>query len=176
MDYFLLEADERNPITQYFNRNQEIGIKNINRQNAHKIPPISLVEMYSRDEVLFPPVLSRPFFMVSKACVEVIGMYVKNVRYRFVKLYCEDNDVTASYFLPILEEVACLDDRSELNPDKSVIMKMILNRDLIGDRFLFRIAGFSKSYVIARMELIDSLLRRDMLGLKLTQVPCVTAK
>ncbi len=170
MKYFLFMSQEGNKIPQKINCNRGIDIRYIHEDKASKLPLWNLVEMESQAEMIFPDILDSPFFVVSRKFFGVVQLYVPNIKYKCINLFCKKDGKNELYFLPIFKEIECLSEKSEFNLNKSIIKKIILDEAIIKDEAIFRIAGFDKSYVIGRLDFVESVLRRGLYGIKLCEL------
>ena len=170
MKYFLFMSQEGNKMPQKINCNRGIDIRYIHEDKAHMLPLWNLVEMESQTEMIFPDILENPFFMVSRKFFDVIQLYVPDMKYKCINLYCKKNGENELYFLPIFKEIECLSGKSEFNLNKSIIKKIILDETAIKDEAIFRVAGFDKSYIIGRLDFVESILRRELRGIKLCEL------
>ena len=173
MKYFLLETDKRNHIPYSINKNRAIDIRNINRENAYRIPNCTVVEMDVPWEVFFPDILSEPIFMVSERCAVVIEMYQPETIFKTIYLLQSESGMSRTYFLPILESIGCLRDETKVSRGGKELLEIVLHKELISQKSIFRIAGFDHPYVIGRLDFVESILRRGIEGIKLTEVMVV---
>lgn len=173
MNYYLLETEKGNAIPYSINKNRAIDIRYINQDSSYKIPNCSVVEMEVPGEVFFPGVISAPMFMVDREFAEVIEMYVPETIFKTVYLLNKESGMNATYFLPILEEIACLSSETEKSRGGTELRRIVLKKDMITSKPIFRIAGFSHSYVIGRMDLIESVLRRGIKGIGIVEIDIV---
>ncbi len=173
MDYFLLEADKRNNIPYSINKNRVIDIRHVNRENAYRIPNCSIVEMEVPWEVYFPGILSEPIFMVNEQCATVIEMYQPETIFKTIYLLESETGMNETYFMPILESIECLADESKVSRGGKGLLEIVLKKELISSKAIFRIAGFDHPYVIGRLDFVESILRRKVEGLKLTEIMLV---
>lgn len=171
--YYLLEADEGNNIPHVINRNDIIRIQDINQENAHRISTFSILEMTLTNEATFPDVLHFPFFLVSREFTELARLYDEEIEYKYVKLLDKKNDQNRTYYLPILPEIECLSEKSNLNLNRSIIEKMVLSGEKIGERAIFRIKGFTRSYVVVRLDFAESMKRRNATGIVFKEVEII---
>lgn len=170
MKYFLMETDDNNPIPWGINAEAVVDIRNFHFDTAHKIPKWNMVPMRIVDEMLYPDVISAPFYMISKECTEVIELYSVNTEYKAIILFHEKSGENVVYYAPIFEEIGEMEEECEYNKVHSKLKKIVLNQAAIGERSIFRIAGFDTSYIVVRLDLMESLLRRGIRGIKLTEV------
>lgn len=127
-------------------------------------------EMDFLREGFFPDLLCDPCILVSKCYIKTIMMYQADIPYKCVKLWNKESGVNATYFAPVLEEVECMSDKSQFNSIGNRIIRLVLDKDKIGTRAVFRIKGYEESCMVGRMDFVESLLRRKVEGIKLTEV------
>lgn len=142
MEYFTLTSQEGNPIPRIVNWYGKIDVRKLNRQDYKQIPRLLLLDMQNGTDLLFPDILTEPFFMVSREAMEVIRMYEENMPFLFIALFDAQNDESASYYCPILE----VD-----NEEAAIYKKKTIN----------------KSVIKIRLDLAESLLQRKAVGLSL---------
>lgn len=168
--YFQLRTCRANKIPIKINCNRAIDIRYIHMDTAYMLPLWNLVEMESRMEMLYPDILDNPFFMVSKQCFETIKLYEPRIEYRCISLLSKKDSENELYFLPILDEIDCMSLESELNLNKKIIKRLVIKNEAIHNKTIFRVAGFDEPYVIGRLDFVESMLRRKMKGIILTEV------
>ena len=170
MKYFLIEADRRiSNIPKILSWYEKFDIRNICLKNAHKLPARELLFLESNKETIFTDVLSIPFFLVSARIKQVIQMYDSSIILKELVLLDKTNERAERYFIPIFDELECLHEDSEFNMDRSKIKKIVLSRKAIGESSIFRIADYEKQYVIGNLDIVESILRRNCVGLQLTE-------
>lgn len=70
----------------------------------------------------------------------------------------------------IFEEVECLSENVELNLNKMVVKKIILDKEKIKGKKIFKIKESLKSLVIVRLDVVESLFRREFKGMCLERL------
>lgn len=113
-------------------------------------------------EVFFPDILFDPCILVSRICMETILMYRSDIRYKSIKLLHHDTRRCETYFVPLLQEVRCISDRTQYNNIGNRIIKLVLEAEKIREMIVFRIAGYNGKCVIGREDFIESILRRGI--------------
>ena len=171
MDYFLLKQDERYTNTprlvDIFNK---MDVRNINLLNAHKIEDIIVFKVNTTDRSEFLDILDNQLFLICKHMKEIIQKYDKGILFKTLALIDQVHKRQENYYLPIVEEVEVLSDSAELNLNKTVVRKLILNREKINGRKIFKIKESSKPLIVVRLDVAESLLRRNFKGIKLERV------
>lgn len=171
MKYFLIKSDPQfdtaPDIKDWFGR---IDRKNIRQGYSHKIDDRQLFFIQPNQNTCFIDILSFPFFMVTEELKDVIKAYEPHTLFKEIVLLDQQNAKSGIYHLPILEYVDCLADSSKLTLDRSVIMKAVINLDKIGDRSIFYVESVGNLHIIARLDIVESFLRRGAKGLLLEEV------
>jgi 6-pyruvoyl-tetrahydropterin synthase len=171
MDYFLLKQDERYTNTprlmELFNK---MDVRNINLLNAHKIEDIIVFKIKVDEKSEFLDVLDNQLFLISKGMKEIIEKYDSGILFKTLALIDQLNNKQENYYLPIVEELEVLSDASELNLSKTVVKKIILNKEKIQGKKIFKIKESSKTLIVVRLDVAESLLRRNFKGIKLERL------
>ena len=114
-------------------------------------------------------IISSPIFMVSREFANIIRMYCPWMRFKYLVLFDERNKRTASYQIPCLPEIDCLDGDSELSRDGNVIRKGILQGGRTGGTCIFRLKGAGGRYVMVDLALAESVYRREVKGMDIEE-------
>ena len=51
-----------------------------------------------------------------------------------------------------------------------VILRLVLDKHRIGDRAVFRVKGYTSGAIVGRMDFVESILRRDVRGIRLSEI------
>ena len=170
MKYFLIETDKKNHIPYAINVNRAVDTRYANRANAYKIPNCFVVDMKTPAAVFFPGILIEPFLMVEKQAADVIEMYAPETIFKTIYLLETASGISATYFMPFVEEIECLADKSKMNRGKTALLEIVLRKGPIQQKQIFRVAGYKHTYLIGGMAFVESILRRGVRGIKLTEV------
>jgi hypothetical protein len=171
MEYFLLQQDRRwiNPphLREVFNK---IDKKAICLEKCNQIATEITFQVDSNNEMNYLDVLDGQLFIISSTLISLVTKYEPGMVLKTVSLIDFENGREETYWLPILEDIACLAPQSKLTIDKSILKKIVLQEATIPDLSIFRIAGVGKPYIVVRLDLAESIMRRDFQGIKLTQL------
>lgn len=171
MDYFLLKQDERYTNTpklvDIFNR---MDVRNINLLKAHKIEDRMIFKVNTSDKSEFLDIMDNQLFLISKPIKQIIEKYDNGILFKTLALIDQLYDRQENYYLPIFEELEVLSDDAELNLNKTVVKKLILNREKIEEKKIFKVKESAKPLIVVRLDVAESLLRRDFRGMKLERV------
>lgn len=72
-----------------------------------------------------------------------------------------------------MQELECLSEKSELLSNRYGIIKVMLDLNKVGEHSIFKIGGIFDDYYVVRLDVAESFLRREAVGISLTEVVCV---
>ncbi|AGX44145.1 hypothetical protein [Clostridium saccharobutylicum] len=171
MDYFLLKQDEEyTNVPRLMDVFNTIDVRNINLLKAHKIDDVVIFNVKCDDETEFLDILDRNLFLISKEMKKIIEKYDSEILFKTTPLIDLPHERQENYYMPIFEEVECLSENAELNLNKTVVKKIILDKEKIKGKKIFKIKESSKSLVIVRLDVAESLLRREFKGMCLERL------
>lgn len=171
MKFYILKTDEAFEhypmIKSWF---QKVDFRNFNRRDAHRIPDRQLLYIHESSNTVFTSIIDNPFPLVSAEVRDVFDMYEPHIIYKELVLLDAVNERTSIYYLPILEEVDCLDERSELNLDRSILRRGIINYKKTAGKAIFWLGGVGRHYMVGRIDLVESILKRNVRGIGLEEL------
>lgn len=168
MKYFLLDTDpaymESLDIINWY---EKMDVRNIRYEKAHLLPSRLLLYMRGYERTVFTDIVSKPFFLVSEMVKDVIRMYQPETIFKEIILLDAEYEKSRRYFLPVFRELTCLSEKSSLNLDRSVIKRAVLSKRRLEDRSVFRIGDVKGTYIAARLDFAESILKREAVGIRL---------
>jgi hypothetical protein len=171
MNYFLLKQDEEYThapvLMDVFNK---IDVRNINLLKAHKIDDILIFNVKCDEETEFLDILDRNLFLISEEMKKIIEKYDSGILFKTIPLIDLLHKRQGNYYMPIFEEIECLSEKAELNLNKTVVKKIILDKEKIKGKKIFKIKESSKTLVVLRLDVAESLLRREFKGMCLQKL------
>ena len=81
-----------------------------------------------------------------------------------------ESGLSEVYYIPLLKRISCLHEDSKLNVGRTRIENAVLSRTAIKDTPFFRIEDISDAYIVARMDVVESILKRNPRGVELIEV------
>lgn len=168
--YFWIHADKKNiqPRFLEWDRMVRPGIRD-QRLIYEALDKRSYLKVNLEKEISFMDIISSPIFMVSKEFANIIRMYCPWMRFKYLVLFDERNKRSASYQIPCLPEIDCLDDDSELGGGGNVIRKGILQGNRTGGTCIFRLKGAGGGYVMVDLAFAESAYRREVKGMDIEE-------
>ena len=171
MDYFLLKQDERYTNTpMLMDVFKNIDIRNINLLNAHKLEDMIIFNVKCDDETEFLDILDRKLFLISEEMKKIIEKYDSGIIFKTIPLIDLPHERQENYYLPIIEELDCLSENSEFNLNSTIVKKIILKKEKIKEKKIFKIKESSKTLIVIRLDVAESLLRRNFKGICLERL------
>lgn len=171
LEYFLLQQDRRycnTPILK--NVFNSIDKKDICIEKSSRIDDITSVFVESNKRMQYIDILDMQLFIVSEEMKALLEMYEPQMIFKTISMIDFNNQVNTLYYLPIIEEVDCISGKSVFNLDKSVLKKIVIKEENIADKSIFRLKGVDTPYIIIRLDLAESIMRRKFKGVKLTRL------
>ncbi|WP_019535822.1 imm11 family protein [Paenibacillus ginsengihumi] len=172
MDYFVMEQDERYaefPVLQ--DVRQHIDIRHVNRLQAHHLADTTVFQVKASAEAEYLDVLTTQLYLVSEKMKQIIEMYEPDCLFKLIPLMNRELGKQKLYYLPLFAEVEALSPSAEFNLDRSVIRKLVLQEDKIKGKRIFRVKESEKPLIVVRLDVAESMLRRDLVGVGLKRVP-----
>lgn len=171
MKYFLLKTDPRfEPAPEVIDWFRRVDRRDIRLGRSYKIEDRQLFFIKAHPDTVFPDVLSFPFFMVTERLRDVIQMYEPRTIFKEIVLLDQAHANMGVYYLPVLEYVDCLAPASRLTRDRSTVLEAVMDGDTAGDRSIFYLGGVGNLYTVARLDIVESFLRRAAAGIGLTEI------
>lgn len=174
MNYFLLHSDPRYVDSpEFLDWSGKIDPRNIRPGASHKIARRQILNIRPNPHIVFVDVISAPFLLLSKKCMEVVTLYEPQVISKQIILLDMETPQRETYYLPILKQIHCLAEGSEWNLDKSVLSKGVINLEPVGDTSIFQLADMKNIYTVIRVDVLESMLKRGARGVGITPLETV---
>ncbi|HEY8463668.1 MAG TPA: hypothetical protein VIM29_06575 [Bacillota bacterium] len=171
MEYFLIQQDKRYAnapvLKEVF---KTIDKRNICKEFCNRIARVTTFSVVPNKEINYLDFLDGQLLLVSTPLQNLFAKYQPDLLFKQVVLIDFENGHTETYWLPILERVACIGTGSKFNRDQSVLQRIVLKEAAIPDLSLFQLEGVTAPYVIVRLDLAESIMRRNFKGIKLTRL------
>jgi hypothetical protein len=172
--YFIIESDPQfTDLPYYIGWHQKIDVRYIKKGLTSKLPSRELFYVKPNPNIIFAGVIIHSFtpsILITQEIKDIVDKYQSGNIYKEIVLLDDKNGLTKLYYLTVVDEVDCLHESSGFNRQKTVLEKPVLVYEAIKNRSLFKIAGTYSTYNVVRLDLAESMLRRDARGLRLTPV------
>lgn len=170
-EYFVLKQDERETdVPVLVDIRRQIDVRDIHWASAHKLAEMIVMQVRANQESTCPDVLDGQLYLISDRLKRLVEQYAPDTIFKQTPLIDLKYRRQHHYFLPIFEEVEALSPRSERVGDGSVIRKLVLNGELLSGKRIVRIKESGKPLIVVRLDVAESILRRDFAGVRLERV------
>ena len=170
MRYFVIQQDERiTDMPTPLDFHQNIDVRNVNALRAGLVPFRTMIMVQPNEHTVFPDLICRPVMLFTREAKDVVDKYDEHIEYRQLSYLDPENKLTQLYFVPMLDIIDCLSEKSEyVNESQSSFSKVIIKREPIRDKSLFQVKNDKQRLIIIRLDLAESLLARQYKGFTLT--------
>ena len=165
--YFLIGTDESyEPVPLMINVRKSIKEEYLEEGESYKQAGISLVNIRNSfdENTKYPDILDQGIFMLSNEAYEVFKLYEPSTIIKRVLLVGENSNEACEYIIPILKKIDCLSNRTIFRRGRYVDEGILIGKN-IPDIALFKIPNVDGMCTVARLDFVESLLKRDMKGI-----------
>lgn len=165
MDFFRLVIDK--PYSNYpkmKNWYGKIETQKLCYGNAHNMPKRQLLFVERDTNLYFTDVIVNPFFVVSDTARDTIRMYDQTIPFHELVLLEKETGKLQVYHIPFLKMMKCV------NVDRSAVHVFEERQELLQRNAIFKYDYKNETDIIARLDLVESLLRRKMTGFSVEPV------
>lgn len=171
MRYYWIKEDKNYTLApQIKNWFGAFDIRKLKPGYYKEIPKRILFYIEANPNTIFIDILVFPFFLVSEKIRDCLSLFEPNLEFKEFILLDRSNRKAQEYFLPQFSERNCLTKNSQFNLDHSKLNYIELDPEQIKETSIFTLEGVKSRYVIARLDVIESMLRRNVKGLCIEEV------
>lgn len=171
MEYYIMEMDKRIGNKFVIQKFPGEGSMEYGTDYANKFKEHTGLYTVETDQSSYPEVLEAPLYMVSEEIRKILELNDDYIVCKEVSMVNLPRQTLKNYAVVLVDRIDCIHETAEFYPDKSV-KKLVLDREKIGDRNVFRIKDIGPSYVVVSLDIAESVLRRNCFGVKFTEVEC----
>ncbi len=165
--YFLIGTDESyEPVPLMIDVRKSIKEEYLEEGESYKQAGISLVNIRDSfdEQVKYPDIMDRGIFMLSDEAYEIFKLYEPATVIKRVLLMKENSNELYEYIIPILKRIDCLSNRSTFIRGRYIDKGILIGKN-IPDVALFKIPNVDGMCTVARLDFVESLLKRGMKGI-----------
>ena len=170
MKYFLVEVNKQYVAPMPVGWYGVIDKKTLSKKSPYQIAKHLLFSVESNMQMVFTDVLTSPCFMVSKTVRDVIRKYDSFVYFIRIILLDKEHKKSMAYYIPYLDMVQYTLRKDIDNREKAYIT---VDKKSVEEKVLVEISDGHHSHVIMRMDLVESILRRQTVGIGLQEIQIV---
>lgn len=102
--YFILSAQEGNPLPQIMSWYGKLDIRKLNRRDYGEIPRHLRLEIRTGMDAFYPDIMINPVLMVSEEAMEIMKLYDSRMPFVFLALFDTQKEESKTYYCPVLAE------------------------------------------------------------------------
>ncbi len=171
MDFFIISQDSTIPdqvepsgILKVISRDK------IKEENIHKMDELAVqFEIKEKSSAVYPDFIENPVPLVSDKLKEILGKYEEKIFFKPVLLADIKRSRQDVYWLMVPDGIDCLSPESEFNKN-GTIKRMVIDEKKIRYRKVFKVKGILESLIVVRLDAAESILRRELTGIRLKRV------
>lgn len=170
MKYFELKLDNVNftGAPRLINWYGVQDVRLIKWESYHKWKNRQVYSIDPSPHTIFTDIVSSPFLLVSPMVKDTIRMYADEVVFKEVILLDSVNEFDKVYYLPIMRENNEIEFQFREKNDRHLNQKG--TPEWIKERNIFWITNKGTRHTIINLDLAESLLRRQAMGIQLKEV------
>lgn len=140
----------------------KIDKKILGENKFYEMPKHMLFEVEKHIQMAFTDIITFPCFMVSRTVKDMFLRYAPDIKFVRIILYDRERQHSKPYYLPFIKSAGWV--RKGSNGVLSV------EKGLLNNKAIIRMDGIDKTYIMLRMDLAESILRRQTIGIGLNEV------
>ena len=144
--------------------------KTLRGKKKNLIPKYSIFQTTHHMQTVFTDIILHPCFMVSEKVRQTIKVYEPSLRFEQITIVDSQTKKVGIYHIPILEE---LDALTSKRCEKGSMESIKIDGEKTKEKAIFRIENKKKIYVLAHLNLVESLLRRKVIGIDLRAIDII---
>lgn len=163
MRYFIVTVDKNYVAPSPLGWQGILDKKSLHDKKASQMPKHLLFQVESHMQMVDTDIITFPCFMVSEMVMSVIKKYDPFIKYARIVLFDKMEKKSMTYYLPFLNEMKGLYDMQSKT--------MILEKSELEEKIIGEVKDDKdKLYIIMRMDLVESILRRNAVGIGLVEI------
>ncbi len=170
MKYFelTLDRDTYKTAPRLINWYRVQDVQLIKWESYHKLKKRQIYNIEPSLETIFTDIVSFPFLLVSSMVKDTIRLYGDEVVFKEIILLDSKNELEQVYYLPVMQENCEIELVHIMRNDHMDFHKNI--PQWINGRNIFWIKQKGERHTIINLDLAESLLRRNAIGIQLKEV------
>lgn len=172
MEYFILSCSEHTKVLRSSVLSSLAGMapqKLLTKEITMELDDMNLALLPSEDEERYSDVITSPVYLVSDTVKEIFEKYDHTLVFKAFRIIDKNSKAQLLYWIIGVEEVDCLSEQTEYSPT-GVMKKLVVSQGKIGDQVIFKLGGLRKQYLVVRLDVAESLLRRFIYGIELQKI------
>lgn len=145
-----------------------IDRKTLIEKSAFQMPKHLIFQVEDHMQMVFTDIITFPCCLVSQTVMDVIKMYDGDISFVRIVLFDQGRKRSKIYYLPFLDTVEYR--KEDVNTETAILS---FNKQFVEKKVVMKTEKDGKTAIIMRMDLVESILRRETIGIGLKEVQLV---
>lgn len=175
MEYFRISqlSTILNPIELYLKPKAPNKIKvPFDKAQADQLKDIATIYMKSDEMTTYPDLYDNPSLLVSDALKELLALYDNDIIFKCAVFTNPKTSVQKIYWLTLIDTIECLSEQTQFYGNQLLKNLVIDKSKAVGNK-IFRVKGIKEEYVYVNLDIAESILRRDFVGIHFEKVQSI---
>lgn len=172
MELYKMKTNANSPVNPVYLESEKYAYS-LTKENFMKMPESSAGYYEYKNTVVIPDVMMAPTYMVSNLIKDTISIYDSSIVFKNIILLPNNEDDlnkgVQMFNIPNLPRINCLSEESVILPNGAV-KEVLLDEAKIQNKDIFMIDNVVENIVIVSLRLMESILRRNVFGVKFERV------
>jgi len=169
MDYFILNQNAKlKNVPKLTLLEQATDAKNENLLTNPHLEQTLMLQASSSPVNEYPSLFETPLMLVANDFKKILSQYQQNLEFQMALLVETNREHQAVYQLIKAPFVNCLANENDHETSQN-LHKLTLDASAIGTNRIFRVTGYPQKLIV-RLDVAESLLRRDFIGVEFEPV------
>nr|WP_288828263.1 hypothetical protein [uncultured Clostridium sp.] len=174
--YFFMEQDKNIRDCICLEQFDIKGPKHIfKKKDAYRLNDTTVLYLADNGGEIAPDFLQSPVYMISEKVQKVLSMYEDSLIFKRIVMIDKANASQMMYYHVLFEEVEGLTPLTERYPDGTE-KNICLSREKIDGYRAFMLKDSRKKVPVISLEVAESLLRRNLIGVELKEIEVTNYK
>lgn len=169
MQYFLLKSGEYTRTLEADQLPGRMSERLLTKAHALMLEDTHVVPICSQTDEPYPDVICHPAYLMSNGVRLLLEKYDRSLVFKAVPLIDQRTGEQHLYWAMGLDEIECLSDKTVYDKGRQ-IRDIVLDETQINNKAIFKVGGTLGKYLIVRLDVAESLLRRPFYGICLRPV------
>lgn len=143
-----------------------IDQKTMKQKKAYQMPKHLGFMIEKHMQTVFTDIIASPCFMVSKKVKKVMEWYDQSAKFVRIIFFDRENKKSMAYYIPFINTVIPLANENANN-------EIAVEKENIKDCTVFQVVKTEKTYIVMRMDLVESILRRGAIGIGIKEIQVI---
>ena len=170
MKYYLVTVDPNYiapvPVGWY----GKIDRKTWKNKKTYQMPKHLIFQTEKHMQMVFTDIVTFPCFMVRKMVRDTIALYNPFIKFVRIILYDKGRKESMAYYMPFMKTIEHVETNCK---NRYMINEIVLEREKLMDEAIIEVMSKDKTHIIMRMDLVESILRRNAIGIGLKEIQII---